>query len=208
MLDLTKGQPIIIFVTWILRGLYWFSISFKSQIAWLMDWYFIQTDYNNKMAFKQHILFYLWVQQKGQRSTGIRTKTAKRVCCPFWAHMCFCTVAFLNIFLYLTLNESLVPVEDILHVCQNWSKFCPSMFPSYWPPVCIYKIKTSHEILHEVCPVKHYFQFCSRFSSNIKFFFRMSKIIKIFKDDQLRLLDTYASKIAKICDLKTFWPTE
>ena len=22
----------------------------------------------------------------------------------------------------------------------------------------------------------------------------------------LRLLDTYASKIAKICDLKTFWP--
>ncbi len=23
---------------------------------------------------------------------------------------------------------------------------------------------------------------------------------------ELRLLDTYASKIAKICDLKTFWP--
>ena len=23
---------------------------------------------------------------------------------------------------------------------------------------------------------------------------------------RLRLLDTYASKIAKICDLKTFWP--
>ncbi len=24
--------------------------------------------------------------------------------------------------------------------------------------------------------------------------------------ESLRLLDTYASKIAKICDLKTFWP--